>query len=463
MIQWEKIISYLPEVTGPKGRRLSFKEKATWTLATLVFFYVMGRIPLFGLGENALQQFEYLSIILGAEFGSLVSLGIGPLVTASIVLQLLTGSGIVKFDVTTSEGKRKFQAVQKMAAFFFILFEAAIYVLMGGLAPAAAYKGSSIYLQLEMLLILQLFISGILIMFMDEVVSKWGFGSGISLFIAAGVGQSLFIRAFSWTASPANPDVATGAVWAFFQSLANESPIDALLLLSSLLATVAVFALAVYSQGMKVEIPLSFGRIRGHGIRWPLSFIYTSNIPVILVSALIANIQLWARLLQNWGYPLLGTFSGNSPASGLVSWIYAPNIIQKIITNSITPTDVFQALFYVAFMMAGAVVFSYFWVQTAGMDARSQAKQMLSSGLQIPGFRKDERILEHLLERYIGPLTIMGALSVGFLAAFADLTGALVHGTSLLLSVMIVYKLYEEIAKQHMLDMHPLMRRFMEQ
>ena len=128
-----------------------------------------------------------------------------------------------------------------------------------------------------------------------------------------------------------------------------------------------------------------------------------------------------------------------------------------------TPADVFQALFYIGFMMAGAVVFSYFWVQTAGMDARSQAKQMLSSGLQIPGFRKDERILEHLLERYISPLTIMGAMSVGFLAAFADLTGALVHGTSLLLSVMIVYKLYEEIAKQHMLDMHPLMRRFMEQ
>lgn len=462
MIQWEKIISYLPEVSGAKGRRLSFKEKATWTLATLVLFYVMGRIPLFGLGENALQQFEYLSIILGAEFGSLVSLGIGPLVTASIVLQLLTGSGIVKFDTTTSEGKRKFQAVQKMAAFFFILFESAIYVLMGGLAPAAAYQGSSIYFQLEMLLILQLFICGILIMFMDEVVSKWGFGSGISLFIAAGVGQSLFIRAFSWTASPTNPDIVTGAVWAFFQSLANESPTDALLLLSSIFATVIVFALAVYSQGMKVEIPLSFGRIRGHGIRWPLSFIYTSNIPVILVSALIANIQLWARLLQNWGYPVLGTFSGNAPASGLVSWIYAPNIIQKIITSSITPTDVFQALFYVAFMMAGAVVFSYFWVQTAGMDARSQAKQMLSSGLQIPGFRKDERILEHLLDRYIGPLTIMGAMSVGFLAAFADLTGALVHGTSLLLSVMIVYKLYEEVAKQHMLDMHPLMRRFME-
>ncbi len=458
----DTISGYLPEVTGTKGRRLSFKEKATWTLLTLVLFYLMGRIPLFGLGENALQQFEYLSVILGAEFGSIISLGIGPLVTASIVLQLLNGSGIIKFELSTPEGKRKFQAVQKLSSFFFIIFEGGIYVLMGGLAPAATYAGTSIYNQLQLLLILQLCIGGLLIMFMDEVVSKWGFGSGISLFIAAGVSQSIFIRAFSWTASPTNPDVATGAVWAFFQALGGDSPREAAMLLSSIVATVAVFAIAVYAQGMKVEIPLSFGRIRGHGIRWPLSFIYTSNIPVILVSALIANIQLWARLLENWGYPLFGTFIENSPASGLVLWITAPNIVQKIITWSLTPADVLQALFYIGFMMVGAVVFSYFWVQTAGMDARSQAKQMMSSGLQIPGFRRDERILEHLLDRYIGPLTIMGALSVGFLAAFADITGALVHGTSLLLTVMIVYKLYEDIAKQHMLDMHPLMRRFME-
>ena len=56
----------------------------------------------------------------------------------------------------------------------------------------------------------------------------------------------------------------------------------------------------------------------------------------------------------------------------------------------------------------------------------------------------------------------MGAITVGFLAALADLTGALVQGTSLLLTVMIIYKLYEEIARQHMMDMHPLMRKFME-
>ncbi|MBT4114697.1 preprotein translocase subunit SecY, partial [Candidatus Woesearchaeota archaeon] len=56
---------------------------------------------------------------------------------------------------------------------------------------------------------------------------------------------------------------------------------------------------------------------------------------------------------------------------------------------------------------------------------------------------------------------VMGGATVGFLAAFADLSGALSRGTGILLTVMIIYKLYEDIAKQHAYDMHPALRKFM--
>ncbi len=457
----DTILNNLPEVSHPTQKKLSFKEKLKWTGITLVLFFILGLVPLFGLGQNALQRFELLSIILGASFGSIISLGIGPIVTASIVLQLLNGSGLIKFDLTSTEGKKRFTGIQKLLSMFFVIFEASIYVFMGGLAPPEALAGSGLYFQLELLLIFQLALGGMLIMFMDEVVSKWGFGSGISLFIVAGVSQSLFIRLLSPLPSPTNPGVATGAIPALFQSLAAGDPQTALLMIAGVLSTVIIFALAVYAQSMKVEIPLSFGRVRGHGIRWPLHFIYTSNIPVILMSALLANIQLWARLLQNWGYPILGTFAGNSPATGLVSWVSPPNVLGSAIRGGLTLGTVIQGLFYALILMIGAVVFSWFWVQTSGMDARSQAKQMMASGLQIPGFRKDERVLERLLQRYITPLTIMGALVVGFLSGLADISGALTNGTSLLLSVMIIYRLYEDIARQHMMDMNPMLRKFM--
>jgi len=455
------ILLNLPEVQGPAQKKLSFKEKLKWTGIVLVLYFIMSIVSLYGLGVNSLQQFEYLSVILGASFGSIISLGIGPIVTASIVLQLLNGSGIVKFDLTTADGKRMFQGVQKALAIFFIIFEAIIYVFMGGLAPDVALRGTPIYLSFQLLLVFQLMLGGLIILFLDEVVSRWGFGSGISLFIAAGVSKQIFIRALSPMPSPANPEIMIGAIPALFQSLAAGQPQTAVLMIAALVATILVFLISVYGQSMKVEIPLSFGRIRGHGIRWPLNFAYASVIPVILVSALIANVQIWARMLQNWGNPFLGTFIGNTPATGLVKWLSRPDLVANIIKGSLTPGDILQTIIYISFMMGGCVLFSVFWVQTSGMDARSQAKQIMSSGLQVPGFRKDIRILERLLARYIQPLTVMGGLAIGFLAAIADVSGSLVGGTSLLLAVMIIYKLYEDIAKQHMMDMNPMMRKFM--
>ena len=202
MSVWQTIILNLPEIEGPTQKTLSFREKLKWTGVALIIFFTLGLMPLFGLGINALQRFETLSIILGAEFGSLISLGIGPIVTASIVLQLLNGSGIWKFDLTTPEGKRTFQGTQKFLSIFFIIFESSIYVLLGGLAPSVQYIGTPIHFQLQLILIFQLFLGGMLILFLDEVVSKWGFGSGISLFIAAGVSKSIFLQAFNWIVPP---------------------------------------------------------------------------------------------------------------------------------------------------------------------------------------------------------------------------------------------------------------------
>ena len=437
---FDKLLFNLPEVEHPKEKKVSFKVKLKWTLITLVAFFVLGLVPLFGADASVMQQFEYLSIILGAQFGSLISLGIGPIVTASIVLQLLNGSGIVKFDLTSETGKKRFQGVQKLMAIFFILFEAWIYVAVGGLKATAGVS--------PLLIIIQLILGGFLIMMMDEVITKWGFGSGISLFIAANVSQSLFIRALSFVKAQGS-EFSVGAIPALFQALAANEPTLAGLMLAGLISTVAIFLVVVYVQSMNVELPLSYGRVRGYGIRWPLKFLYTSNIPVILIAALMANIQLFGRM------------AGNNGSGGILSWLQAPRLIEMMIKGNVAPVHFAQAIVYLLILIGGAVLFSMFWVQTSGLDARSQAKNIMNSGLQMPGFRRDERVLERVLERYIKPLTVMGGISVGLLAGLADISGALTSGTGILLTVMIIYQLYEQVARQHMMDMNPAMRKYM--
>ena len=92
------------------------------------------------------------------------------------------------------------------------------------------------------------------------------------------------------------------------------------------------------------------------------------------------------------------------------------------------------------------------------MDAKSVAGQLSSSGMQIPGFRRDPRMLEKILQKHIFPLTVLGALSVGLLAGIADLTGALGTGTGILLTVGILYRMYEQMEKLQLFELYPALK-----
>ena len=449
----------LPEVKKPIEKKLSFNVKLKWTIIVLLSFFILANISLYGVSKGFLDRFEFLEVILGTDFGSIISLGIGPIVMASIILQLLVGSGILNIDTKTEEGKKFFQGLQKLGVLFFILFEASVYVLMGGIQAAPGFTG---------IVITQLILGGLAIMFLDEVSQKWGFGSGVSLFIVAGVAWRLFTGLFQFIGT--NGEIClfdfkntacAGKILVIIQSLINGAPTELYSAVAAILFTVVVFLAVVWAQNLKVEIPLSYERLRGYSIKWPLQFFYASNIPVILVAAFAANIQLFGGLLENWlGHPtFLGGFSQGQPISGLAYWIGNTNLVEALIRGNFQNIMFLQALTHLLFYISLSALFAVFWVKTSGMDESSQAKNILSSGLQIPGFRKDPRVLEAILKRYIMPLTIMGGITVGALSSIADLLGALTSGTAILLAVMIMYKMYEDIARQHAVDMHPALRK----
>lgn len=455
----KEIIALIPEVKKPLEKKVSFNTKLKWTLIVLGAFYILYNIPLYGLSANAFARFEFLATVLGTDFGSVISLGIGPIVTASIILQLLAGSGILSIDTKTPEGRRLFQGIQKICVLFFIIFESVVFVLMRGLEAVPGYSG---------IVILQLVLGGLAIMYMDEVTTKWGFGSGVSLFILAGVALQLFIGLFQFIGTAGENCLLSfgdtpcaGRILVIIQSVINGAPTEALLAFAVIVVTAIVFLVVVWAQGLKVEIPLSYDRLRGYGVKWPLAFFYASVIPVILVAALAANIQLFASLLENWlGHPtFLGGFSNGQAISGLAYWLGSSNLTQSIITGSLRMVELLQGIINLIFYMLFSMIFSIFWVKTTGMDASGQAKNIISSGLQIPGFRKDERILESILSRYIMPLTVMGGLAIGALASIANSLGALTSGTAILLAVMIAYQMYQNIAQQHAVDMHPSLRK----
>lgn len=474
-MDFRKLFNFIPEVKAPPEKKLDFKTKIKWTLVILIAFFVLANISLFGLSVNALSRFEYLAIILGTDFGSIISLGIGPIVMASIILQLLTSVGILNIDTSTEEGKKLFGGIQKLLTFFFIIFEALVYVLMQGLQAIPGFTG---------IVILQLVLGGLAIYYMNEVSEKWGIGSGVSLFIAAGVSWRLFTGAFQFINTQGRNclldftnTACSGKILVLTQSIINRYPIEFISAAAALITTALIFLVIAWAQSLKVEVPLSYGKIRGYGIKWPLSFFYASVIPVILTAALIANIQLFGGLVENAAAPCLtggicaggaklashflwlGSFSEGQAISGLAFWMGSTNLLELVIRGGLLPIYLLQGLTHTVFFILFSTLFAVYWVKTSGMDSKAQAKKIASSGLQISGFRQDIRVLETVLDRYIMPLTVMGGIAIGFLASITNLLGALVSGTAILLVIMIFFQFYQNIAQQHAMELNPAMRK----
>jgi preprotein translocase subunit SecY len=458
---FENLFANFPEVAKPL-KKLSLKTKLIWTGVALVLFFVLSLTPLYGLNQSYVAQFETLAILLAASFGSIISLGIGPLVTGSIMLQLLVGAEVIKVDTKTPEGRKKFQGYQKLFSIFFVVFENAAYVLSGALPPATPGM-----LNIT-LLILQLIIGGLILMFLDEVSSKWGIGSGISLFIAAGVAREIFTKAFSPLVDP-RLQIPIGAIPKIITLISQGNSSLIFWPFVSIVATVGVFFMGVYFSGIQINIPLSFGKVRGFGIKWPIKWFYTSNIPVILTSALIASLQMWALMMAHAGVPLLGHYEKikvaggqytEQPISGIAKYLQSPSI-STFVESGFSVDAAYSLIFYASFMVIGSILFSYLWLNVGKSSPGDVADQILSSGLSIPGFRRDKRILEKVLARYIMPLTVLGGATVGILATFADIFDALSRGTGILLTVMIIYQFYESIQKAHMEEMSPMIRKVM--
>lgn len=462
MVSFVDIARYLPSIREPEKEQ-SLKEMLAWTGVVLVLYFVLGSINVYGADSSAVAQalsrLETFQTLLGAQIGSIITLGIGPIVTSSIVLQMMVGSELLNWNTNTQEGKQKFQAAQKVLAYSLTLVEAFGWVLSGNFGPVAGDP------MLVTLLAGQITIGGWLVILMDDLIQKWGFGSGTGLFIAAGVSKSVYISVISpltstgqfyWSVSgTANP------VGAFFQFMTSFDPTTLLPIIS----TILVFSAVVYMQSMKVEIPLTFGNVRGFGQKWPLKFLYTSNMPVILIAALVTNFQIiGSSLAGSSGCSILGCFSNGQAQSGLVYLLQAPTqtVTTLLQSGSIGLSGIGHILVYVGVYSFGSILFSIFWMRTSGQDADSVADQIQNTGMKVPGFRKDKRVIKKVLNRYIPSLTILSGFAVGLLAALANMTQAAGGGTGILLTVMILYQMYEQLAQKHMEELHPAMKDFLQ-
>lgn len=451
-------MAVLPEVATPE-RKIPFKEKVLWTAITLFIYLVCSQIPLYGItATDSSDPFYWLRVILASNRGTLMELGIGPIVTSGLVMQLLAGSKIIDVDQGLKEERALFNGATKLLGMVITIGQGTAYVLSGMYGPPAELGFGN-----SLLIITQLFFAGIIVLVLDELLQKgYGLGSGISLFIATNICENIVWKAFSpTTINTGRGTEFEGAVIALFHLLITRTDKVRALKeafyrqnlpnIMNLLATALVIVVVIYFQGFRVDLPVKYQRQRGQVGSYPIKLFYTSNTPVILQTALVSNFYFVSQLLYkrfggNFLINIIGVwqdsgYQGQSiPIGGLAYYISPPG------TGSEIFADPFRALFYVAFVLTACALFSRTWPEVSGSSAKDVAKQLRDQQMVMRGHRDSS--LERELSRYIPIAATFGGLCIGLLSVTADFLGAIGSGTGILLAVTIIYQYFEIFVKE---------------
>ena len=420
-----------------------------------------------------------------------MELGIGPIVTAGIILQLLGGSGMIEMDMSNPEDRGLFTGATKFFAIVLTGVQASAYIIGG------AY--GTLPVGVSLIVFLELLSAGVIVMLLDEMVQKgWGLGSGISLFILGGVAQTIFWDMFS--PAPLSAGQSLGLFVALPQKLLAGGSIGFLFIRQTIgsgisstgasfaalsfgsaypsivgfIGTLVAFGIVIYCEGVRVELPVSQADYKGYRSKYPIKLLYVSNLPVIFASALFANVYFFSQLLWSYnGHPAPGTnlwldilgqyatvpaTSSNptpqpTPVGGLVYYVLAPNSPYEVVADPV------RAAVYLSILVLFCVIFSLTWLEVGGLGAHAVAEQLVDSGMHIPGYRRSTKPIELLLKRYITPVTILGGIIVGLIAGFADFFGAFGTGMGILLSVGIIYQYYQLLLQERAAEMFPAFRR----
>ncbi|KAF0694314.1 hypothetical protein As57867_006961, partial [Aphanomyces stellatus] len=405
------LMSVLPDVAQP-DRRIPFREKVVWTVVLLLIFLVCSQIPLYGVKNTTTSDSLYwMRAILASNRGTLMELGVGPIVTSGLVLQLVAGSNLLEVDQTLKEDRALFAGAQKLVGVLITLVQAVAYVFAGMYGDVADIgPGNAI------LIIVQLFFAGLVVIALDETLQKgYGFGSGVSLFTATNVCQNIVWDTFAPVSITTGRGTEYhGAVIAFFHVLVTrENKLNALKEafyrqnlpnVTNVLSTVLMFILITFVQGFRIDLPIKYQKFRAQQGSFPVKLFYTSNMPVILQSAFVANFYFASQLLfkkfgDNIFIRLVGVWAdvegttGAIPVSGLAYYISAPGSATAILYDPI------RALVYVAFVLGSCAFFATVWIEVSGSSSRDIAKQLRDQQMVMKGHRDTSVV--HVLNRYI--------------------------------------------------------------
>jgi len=382
--------------------------------------------------------------------------GVGPLFTASMMLQLLRIANFVNFDSSNTEHWEIWESFEKFIIMCLCCFQASIAVysgMYGDVGPGNA-----------MLIVVQLTFAGFLVILMDDLLTKgYGFGSATSMYIATSHAERMVWDMFSPTTinMGSGPQFEGAVVNLFHQLVTQPDKVGALrhafyreslTNIAEILATCMVIIITIFLTSIAIHFPLQRQSRRGEVVdTYKVKLMYAGNYPVILYYSLINNLYMMSKLMEERGvnnfvshlvgrFGVIGDERRSRPISGLIYWCSAPETFRSFFHR---PSEFLARCVIVPVLVAG---FSSAWTEINGSSARDVARSLQNQGMTIKGYRAGSVL--HVLRRYIPVAALLGGLLMGLVTIVAELSGSISSGSGTLMAVGIIINLWEKIVKE---------------
>ena len=387
----------------------SLRKRILFVLGAFVVFRLLSAIPIPGIDTVALtrflsnnQFFGILNIFSGGGLSnlSIIMLGVGPYITGSIIMQLLTIMipALKKMYHEEGEaGRKKFTQYSRMLTI-----------------PLAAIQG---YFLLERITNVVIVIAGaMLIMWIGELMSEFGIGNGVSLLIFGGIVSRI-------------PTEVGNMLFTF-----DVSQIPLLLIFIALGALV-IAGVVVVTEAER-PIPVTYAKqvrgmkVYGGGSTYiPLRVNQAGVIPIIFALSILLFPQMIGNFMASATNPILSKISHALISFSQTSWLYA-------------------VLYFVLVFL-----FTYFYTAVT-FDPEALSTNLQKNGAFIPGIRPGASTSVYI-SKVLNRITLLGAIFLGLIAvlplivrAMTGITAIALGGTALLIVVSVVLDLIKKIDAQ---------------
>lgn len=397
------------------------KRKIFITAFVLLVFRLITHIPAAGIDRASLQAFfgsspllSLLDVFSGGTLASfsIMALGLGPYINASIILQLMTYV-IPSLEELSKEGEYGQEKINQYTRFLTVPLAA-----LQAFGMYTLLRNQGVIPTLPVLAIVSLVITmiagSIFALWLGELIEQYGLGNGISFLIFAGIVSRL--------------PVVLG------QSLSVITPADYLKVVIFILAAIAIMTLIVFMNEATRQIPINYARRSGRGAiassYLPLRLNQAGVIPIIFAVSLV--------LLPS----LIGQFLSGAPN------LKVAQFATKIVTL-FNPQSLLYNIVYFSLVCA----FTYFYTSVV-FNPEKISENLQKSGGFIPGIRPGKQTVDYLTG-VLNRITLAGALFLGFIAVlpsfFQNAIGVAnlaVGGTGVLIVVSVVLEITRNIESQ---------------